>query len=297
MTGEKFSVSQKDFELCKDTLLKDALNEKCFTDVTIACNDDKQIDAHRIILSSQSLFFRRIFKVNDRRDMLIYLPTISSDDLQTMLEFLYSGQAEIGEHDLENFISVGKIFEIKGLMDLQLNSSTPEPDVIKEIMETGCGYEGDGLLINKSLLKRQPNGKYPCDQCDYQSVYRRGVRRHKEAVHLGIKHPCNECPKEYGDLYDLRMHKKAAHEGVVYQCDQCNKTYSQRKNLLQHEREHQGINTKCTQCEKSFETTMALYHHVNKEHDGLKYVCDMCEFRTNRVYRFKEHKGTVHTST
>ena len=52
-----------------------------FTDVTLVCNDDKHIDAHRIILSAQSLFFNRILKVNDKRDILIYLQNISSEDL------------------------------------------------------------------------------------------------------------------------------------------------------------------------------------------------------------------------
>ena len=79
-----------------------------------------------------------------------------------------------------------------------------------------------------------------------------------------------------------------------YQCDQCNKTYSQHKNLLQHEREHQGLNTKCTQSEKSFKNATAVNYHVTKVHDGLKYVCDLCDFKTNRVYRLREHKGIAH---
>ena len=294
MTGTKFSIAKKEFELFKDSSLKEILTEKSFTDVTIACNDDKQIDAHRIILSSQSLFFKRILQVNGRRDILIYLPNVSSNDMETILEYLYLGQTEIGEQELEKFIILGKMFEIKSLMDLQLNL-TSEPEVAKKIKETG--YEGDGLLINKSLLKRQANGKYPCDQCDYQSVVRSGVRRHQEAVHLGIKHPCNECPKEYCNSSELKCHIKSAHEGVFYQCDQCNKTFSQHKILLLHEREHQGIITKCTQCGQNFKNVTALNYHVHKLHDGLKHVCDMCDFRTNRIHRLKEHKGTIHVST
>jgi hypothetical protein len=294
MNRTKLSVTQKDFELCKESSLKDILNEKSFTDVTLACNDDKQVDAHRIILGSQSLFFKRILKVNDRRDILVYLPNVSSDDLEPILQFIYLGQAEIGEQELEKFLMFGKMFEITGLMDLQFNPAS-EPDIAKKIMETG--YEGDGVLINKSLLKRQPNGKYPCDQCDYQSVHKRSVRRHQDAVHLGIKHSCDECPKEYCDPYELKCHKQSAHEGVFYQCEQCNKTFPAHRTLLQHEREHQGINTKCTQCEKSFKNVTSLNYHVTKEHDGLKHVCDLCGFRTNRIFRLKEHKGTVHTTS
>ena len=286
------SVKQKDFDLCKEDSLKDMLNQKLFTDVTLACNDDKQVDAHRIILSSQSSFFRRILKVNDRRDILIYLPSVSSCELEIILEFVYSGQMEISEQDVDKFIMFGKMFEIKSLMDLEMNHAS-DPDFASKIIETG--YEGHGLLINKSLLKRLPNGKFPCGQCDYQSVRKIGVKRHEDAVHLGIKYDCNECPKAYSNQDELKLHKKSAHEGVFYQCEQCNKTFPQHKTLLLHEREHQGIVTKCTQCEKSFNNVTALNYHINKQHEGLKYVCDLCNFKTKKIFRFKEHKGTVHT--
>ena len=152
-----------------------------------------KIEAHRIILSSQSLFFMRILKVNVKQNILIYLPNVSSGELETILEFLYLGQTEIDESDLGKFINFGQIFEIKGLVDLQFNP-TGEEDVAKNIK--GAGYEDDGLLISKSLLKRQLNGKFSCDQCDYQSVVRGAIIRHKEAIHLGIKYSCDECPKE-----------------------------------------------------------------------------------------------------
>ena len=153
----------------------------------------KKIDSQRIILSSKSLFFMRILKANDKKDILIYLPNVSSAELATIIEFVYLGQTEIDEHDLGKFINLGKIFEIKGLIDLQFNP-TGEEDVAKNIK--GAGYEDDGLLISKSLLKRQLNGKFSCDQCDYQSVVRGAIRRHKEAIHLVIKYSCDECPKE-----------------------------------------------------------------------------------------------------
>ena len=104
MTEANLSVVQKGFKLFEESELKDILSEKKFTDVTIACNDDKQVDAHSIILSTQSMFFKRIFKVNYKRQLLIYLPTVSSNELETWLEFLYFGQTEISEQDLEKFI-------------------------------------------------------------------------------------------------------------------------------------------------------------------------------------------------
>ena len=295
MAINKLSLAQKDFELFKDGSVKDILNEKRYTDITLACNDDKQIDAHRIILSSHSLFFRRILQQNDRRDMLLYLPNASSIELENILEFLYLGQTEVDENDFEKFLRLGKVFEIQILTDLEINCEREPGILLQAIMDSG--YVGEGLVIGKSLLKRQPNGKFPCDQCDYQSVARSHVKRHKEGVHFGIKHSCDECAKEYFDLYELRIHKKSAHEGVLYQCEQCNRTFPHPKTLQTHEKEHQGSVTKCTRCEKSCTTVGSLRHHIIKHHDGLKHVCDQCEFKTKRLQSLKEHKGTVHTTS
>ena len=291
MTEKTMSIVMKDFSLLKDLSLKDILKDKCFTDVTLVCKDEKQFDAHRIVLISQSLFFKRILTVNDRRDILIYLPNISSAEMEKILEFIYFGQVEVSEERVDRFIQVGDILEIRSLIDLKLNYAS-EPDFVKNIVEKGL--DGDCLLINKSKMKKLSNGKYPCGKCDYQSVFPRGIKRHNDAVHLGIKSGCNECPKEFCNTDELKLHNKSAHEGIVYQCEQCNKTFTQKKTLLLHERDHQGIVTNCTQCEKSFNNVHALKYHINKQHGGLKYVCDLCEFKTNRVKHFKEHKGIVH---
>ena len=144
-----FSVSQKDFELNKESALRDILTEKSYADVTLVCNDDKHVDAHRIILSSQSLFFKRLLQMNSKRGMLIYLHNVSSGDMETILEFIYLGQTEISEQYLERFLMLGTVFEIMGLND-QNFKPTGDPLVTKILMESG--YEGEGLLINKSLM-------------------------------------------------------------------------------------------------------------------------------------------------
>ena len=40
MNKTKLSVTKKDFEFGRESSLKESLREKCFTDVTLICNDD-----------------------------------------------------------------------------------------------------------------------------------------------------------------------------------------------------------------------------------------------------------------
>ena len=285
MSSSKCSVSQKDFQLLNTSSLRDICENRNFTDVTLICNDFINFEAHKIILSSQSGFFSRILKAVEKRDLVIYLPNLSSEQFSLILEFLYFGKTEVHERDLENFLSLCKQLEIRDISD---KIDYAGQAIAKE------GYKDGNLAIEKCQMKRQANGKFPCDQCDYQSVYRSGVTRHQKAIHLGIKHSCDECPKEYGSLSDLRLHRNNAHEGVSYPCNLCDKVFGTRKNLMKHDREHQGIGTTCPRCEESFDSTNALWLHIKKKHGGIKYKCKLCDFGTKRKFGLKEHMFKEH---
>ena len=48
-------------------------DEKKFADVTLACGDGQQMEAHKIILAAFSPFFERILEHNNHPHLLIYL--------------------------------------------------------------------------------------------------------------------------------------------------------------------------------------------------------------------------------
>ena len=57
-----------------------AKSEENFTDVTIACDDD-QIEAHKVIISSCSLVFKKLLSKNQHKYPMIYLRGIKSKKL------------------------------------------------------------------------------------------------------------------------------------------------------------------------------------------------------------------------
>ena len=108
----KYIIEQK--LLNKDDILRSIRDDTNFTDVTLACSDGKQLDAHRVILSSQSMFFNRLSTLNVKRDFLIYLTNISSIELQQIVDFIYLGQIEISEQDLGRFLHSGNTWSLLG---------------------------------------------------------------------------------------------------------------------------------------------------------------------------------------
>ena len=51
--------------------------------ITLAC-DDSQLQAHKVILSACSLFFRKILKQNPHQHPLLYLKGVKFSELQYM---------------------------------------------------------------------------------------------------------------------------------------------------------------------------------------------------------------------
>ena len=60
-----------------------------FADVTLACGDDEQLEAHKVILSADSPFFQNILERNHHSHPLFYIRESSTKNLSAMLDFTY----------------------------------------------------------------------------------------------------------------------------------------------------------------------------------------------------------------
>ena len=63
------------------TSFRDLVDEPSFLDVTLACDDDRLIPAHKLILSASSEFFKNIFLRNYHQSQLIFLDGVSHTEL------------------------------------------------------------------------------------------------------------------------------------------------------------------------------------------------------------------------
>ena len=89
-------------------------------DVTLAC-DDGALDAHKLILSAGSIFFRKVLKRGKSDQLFIYMKGLQMRQLKNMMDFMYYGQVTIDQDCLEEFIATSVEFQIKGLIDMNTN--------------------------------------------------------------------------------------------------------------------------------------------------------------------------------
>jgi hypothetical protein len=74
-SSEKFCLRWNDFESNISGAFRELREEKDFFDVTLACDDEDHVDAHRVILSACSPFFRYL----DADPDLTYHPDAGPD--------------------------------------------------------------------------------------------------------------------------------------------------------------------------------------------------------------------------
>ena len=86
--AEKFCLKWNDFETNLSRAFSELREEKDFFDVTLVC-EDNQLDAHKVILSACSPFFRNILKKNPHKHPLLYLKDVRREDMQSILTFMY----------------------------------------------------------------------------------------------------------------------------------------------------------------------------------------------------------------
>ena len=108
-----------------------------YCDVTLAC-EDKQIKAHRLVISSFNPVLRNILKQNHAPNPPIYLTRVCFRNLQNLLRYMYQGEVEVTKENLDIFLAVAKNLNVKGLCEnntehFNLNQEDPSQYTFKDI--------------------------------------------------------------------------------------------------------------------------------------------------------------------
>jgi len=171
MGTEKFCLRWNDFETNISSAFRELRDDKDFFDVTLAC-EDEQIQAHKVILSACSPFFRNVLRRNPHQHPLLYLKGVKYTDLQSVLNFMYHGEVNVAQEELNSFLAVAEDLRVKGLTQNQSGPSartketypTPKPQDIPKVRAP------DPAPPPKRSRPAPPVSSYSQDDDDIQEV-------------------------------------------------------------------------------------------------------------------------------
>ena len=246
--SEKFCLKWNDFETNVSKSFGLLRNEEYLHDVTLVCDDNNQVAAHKLVLSACSEFFRAIFKINKHQNPLICLEGISSKELQDVLDYIYNGESKIFQEGLDRFLSIAQRFKIMGLLqneeniddsdDPEYQTNQEEPfrvDASKtEVMNESIEINEKSNYIPDNFIKRVDTNRTISLNGDDVNDINQQADELIETLPGGIFR-CRHCGKEKKvQRRDMRNHVETHLEGLSFDCQICGKTFRSRNSLKSH---------------------------------------------------------------
>ena len=128
MMEGKYLLSKNDFSSSMKKTYKSLLNDTYFTDVTLACGNNKWVRAHKVILSGSSSFFRNLLVGNPHQHPLVYLKGVEMKNLQAVIQFIYLGETTVEKDMVTSFLETARELQVEG----QTNESYEENSTEQE---------------------------------------------------------------------------------------------------------------------------------------------------------------------
>ena len=135
--SEKLCLKWNDFRENVNTAFGSLREDHEFSDVTLACEDGQQIEAHKVILAASSPFFQNLLKRNKHPHPLIYMRGVKSENLQAIVDFLYCGEANVFQENLDSFLAIAEELRLKGLMGQESEKKSKEKATLQMIKPLG----------------------------------------------------------------------------------------------------------------------------------------------------------------
>ena len=124
MSDIEYNVSWEKYSEAVVTNFGRLVEDDVFTDVTLVSNDERYIKAHKAVLSLNSPFFKSILTRHPHSHPLIYLDSVSYEDLTNLINFIYLVETKVIHDDLNNFLKIGQKFKLQGMVDFKVKQET-----------------------------------------------------------------------------------------------------------------------------------------------------------------------------
>ena len=253
--SDKLCLQWNDFKENVITAYGSLREDNDFADVTLACEDGQQVEVHKVILATSSPFFKMLLGRNKHPHPLIYMRGVKYANLLAILEFLYRGEANLFQDDLDSFLAIAEELQLKGLTGTSerfedsnrdekyfLEQSVPDikneisNQVISQKIQNHAKPGENKILALPANSSLSVPGNLSVDLVELEEKVKSMMQKsqNKNGNGRGFAFVCKVCGKE-GLSHNIKDHIEANHlEGVVIPCNFCDKTFRCKNTVRMH---------------------------------------------------------------
>ena len=238
---EKFSLTWNDFNENVSRTFSSMRHQEDFFDVTLVSDDQEQFSAHKVVLSACSEYFGNVLRKNKHTHPLLCLEGVSSSELNCLLDYVYNGQAQLFQEDLDRFLKIANRLQLKGLIEDPYSQEVPnsvkqeyelkrkptiktveveDPEIQEEKTESASSLDiskeysiimnsSDINEVNQKIeenMERAEGGGYTCKFCGKWMQRRQHIQKHVETHMEGLSFPCPTCGKIFRSRNAMQQH-------------------------------------------------------------------------------------------
>ena len=245
--SEKFCLKWNDFQSNVSNSFSLLRNEDYLHDVTIVTDDNEQTAAHKLVLSASSEYFKNIFKKNKHPHPLLCLEGVNSGDIRNVMDYIYNGELQIFQEDLDGFLNVAQRLKIEGLL------AGPEDDQEEEVnIKKTESYEDTFHQVEDSPIQKTPSQSFRPERSvaklrteinqDNMSELEEQIEQHI-IRNTDRTFSCKVCGKNSATSQHIKWHVETHLDGLSFNCPVCEKTFRSRNSLHFHKSTfHRGTN-------------------------------------------------------
>ena len=302
MQQDKYNLSWNNYSNHLRGLLHEMMKSKELTDVTLVCDDKQQFKAHKIVLSACSSVFKSIINDLPQTSSVIYLRGIQHQEMESILEFMYLGEASFYQERMNEFLNVAKNLQIKDMSNNAKfdNESVPkEPNINlnnseEEHIEIANSDSDRKNLeieeINKNITE-EPNVNSSDSHQESIEISNSFTDRKSTTTsnqNLEIKEETDYLDNENTDKVNLLDAEGLENDFDTVVKEKNSKSDSDDSTVDPFTRNIHNVGVKytCNQCDYQTALQKTIRFHIQSEHEGMMYVCNQCDYQAN-------YKGTL----
>ncbi|XP_044735223.1 broad-complex core protein-like isoform X2 [Chrysoperla carnea] len=116
--NQHYCLRWNNYQTNMTSVFHQLLQNEAFVDVTLACND-LSLKAHKVVLSACSTYFQKLLLENPCKHPTIIMPQdVCYTDLKFIIEFVYRGEIDVSQEELQSLLKTADQLKIKGLCEI-----------------------------------------------------------------------------------------------------------------------------------------------------------------------------------
>ncbi|CAH2104599.1 unnamed protein product [Euphydryas editha] len=275
--------------------------ENDLVDVTLCCDGGK-IRAHKMLLSACSSYFKQIFKENPCQHPVIIFRNFKYEDLNAIINFMYHGEVNIFQEQLESFLITAELLEVKGLTDNVDDESSKTQLKITENNSIDLSSKStrlNDLLVplptdepmNLATIPTNRDEHIPQEisvvsqESEIDVIEPQPETSKGETTNAKTKITTNtndemQVDNQTASAEDLSDKSNAESDLAKFRCQLCPKGFKHPTSLTLHKDSHAG-KTQCPVCHRSFSRSYDMRSHLQRIHQGKQLTIKEIRYKNN----------------